>query len=129
MSLTPKTCGVLFLLGAAVAGVSQLFTPTRWWLNSSDGVKIEVIVLFLLAASVFFSMSSRSGDGRRRAETLTALWLGAMAGFTGALAAIGPGSIFPIVLAVAAGLSAAALTGGAVVGFALRTLLTRRLVK
>jgi hypothetical protein len=112
----------LFVLGAAVAGVSQLFTPTGWWLNSSEGVTLEAIVLFLLAMSVSFASAPVSKGLRGRAGAFAALWLGVMAGFSIALFAVGAGTLVPIVLVVAAALSAAALAGGTVVGLALRRL-------
>jgi hypothetical protein len=47
-----------------------------------------------------------------------ALWAGAISGTTVVLFSIGPGTIWPIVLVIAAAITAGAVFGGAFVGFA-----------
>ena len=83
--------------GAVSAVVSQLLTG--WWLDSGRGVALMMAMLCVLSnALVWFD---------RRAPL--ALWVGMINATTVILFTIGPGSIFPIVLTFAAGLSALAV--------------------
>lgn len=88
-----------FFVGIAVA--LALYPFTGWWLNSSNGVRITLLVLFSVAVLV--------GGSWERAVWL---WLGVMAAMTGLLAWLGPGNIWPIVLAFAAVLTAGAIGAG-----------------
>ena len=99
-----------FALGAAV--VPTLQAVGGWWLNSGTGVLRTVLVLGGLGV---FATLWRSGRPWVRAR---ALWAGAISGSTVVLLWIGPGSIWPIVLAIAGGISAGAVFGGALLGSA-----------
>ena len=100
----------LFIVGFAV--VATLQAVGGWWLNSGTGVLRTVLVL--LALGVFAALW-RSGSPWVRA---CALWTGAISGTTVLLFSIGPGTIWPIVLAFAAAITAGAVFGGAFVGSA-----------
>ena len=99
-----------FALGFAV--VAMLHAVGGWWLNSGTGVLRTVLVLLPLGV---FAALWRSGSPWVRA---CALWAGAISGSTVVLFSIGPGTIWPIVLAFAAAITAGAVFGGAFVGFA-----------
>jgi hypothetical protein len=99
-----------FVLGIAV--VPALQSVGGWWLNSGTGVLRAVLVLGALGV---FSTLWRSGRPWARA---CPLWAGASSGSMVVLFWIGPGSIWPIVLVIAAGLSAGAVFGGALLGSA-----------
>ena len=98
------------------AAVATLYAIGGWWLNSGTGVLRTVLVL--LALGVFAALW-RSGGLWVRACTL---WAGAISGMTVVLFWIGPGTIWPIVLVVAAAMSAGAVFGGALLGFAVNRL-------
>ena len=102
--------GVWFVLGFAAVATS--YVVGGWWLNSGTGVLRTV--LGLLALGVFAALW-RSGSPWIRA---CALWAGAISGSAAILFSIGPGTIWPIVLAFAAAITAGAVFGGAFVGFA-----------
>ena len=102
--------GVWFVLGFAAVATS--YVVGGWWLNSGTGVLRTV--LGLLALGVFAALW-RSGSPWIRA---CALWAGAISGSAAILFSIGPGTIWPLVLAFAAAITAGAVFGGAVVGFA-----------
>ncbi|MDE3154434.1 MAG: hypothetical protein KGN76_04990 [Acidobacteriota bacterium] len=80
---------------------------TGWWLNSGRGVALVLLVVLVLSALV-------TGPGREAGwGRTTALGAGAFLGSTSVLLWIGPGTIWPIVLVVAAALLAmAAVAGG-----------------
>ena len=99
-----------FVLGFAVVATS--YVVGGWWLNSGSGVLRTV--LGLLALGVFAALW-RSGSPWIRA---CALWAGAISGSAAILFSIGPGTIWPIVLAFAAAITAGAVFGGAFVGAA-----------
>jgi len=101
---------VWFVLGFAALATS--YAVGGWWLNSGTGVLRTV--LGLLALGVFAALW-RPGSSWIRA---CALWAGAISGTTVVLFSIGPGTIWPIVLAFAAAITAAAVFGGAFVGLA-----------
>ena len=98
----------LFVLGFAV--VPALQAVGGWWLNSGTGVLRTVLVLGTLGV---FASLWRSGRPWVRA---CAVWAGAISGTTVVLFWMGPGTIWPIVLVVAAGMTAAAVFGGAFLG-------------
>jgi hypothetical protein len=101
---------VWFALGFAAVATS--YVVGGWWLNSGTGVLRTV--LGLLALGVFAALW-RSGSPWIRA---CALWAGAIAGSAAILFSIGPGTIWPLVLAFAAAITAGAVFGGAFAGLA-----------
>ena len=89
--------------------VAMLLQATGgWWLNSTRGVVATLAALFVTAAAT----SLWASDARWRRAA--ALEIGTMAGMAAALFWTGPGTIWPIVLAVATGLTAAAIVAGVV---------------
>lgn len=104
----------IFVLGLLVAVSLQIVNG--WWLNSGEEVLRTILVLFALGLLV---ASWRSGRPWVRA---CALWAGAISGMTVALFWIGPGTIWPIVLVAASVMSAGAVFGGALLGFAVNKL-------
>jgi hypothetical protein len=87
-----------------------------WWLNSGRGVLRTALVLLL------WSMTAALGQRSHRWDRALAIWLGAVSGSLGVLFWIGPGSIWPIVLATAAALSGAAVAAGTLLGASARAL-------
>jgi len=86
--------------GAASAVVSQLLTG--WWLDSGRGVALMMAMLCVLSiALVWFD---------RRAPL--ALWVGMINATIVILFMVGPGSLFPIVIVLAAVLSVLAIVPG-----------------
>ena len=110
-----KTVPGLALLGGITAAAVQPLTPTGWWLNSGRGVAITTTTLAVLAALVAARLVKwpvRSRD----AAAMSALWVGANIGMAVMLFRAGPGTIFPIVLAMGAGISALAVGAGSLAG-------------
>ena len=99
-----------FVLGFAVVAI--LHAVGGWWLNSGTGVLRTVLVL--LPLGVFVAIWRSSSPWVRAC----ALWAGAMSGSTVVLLSIGPGTIWPIVLAFAAAITAGAVFSGAFLGAA-----------
>jgi len=97
-SVVPLTIGLLAATLSQMAG--------GWWLNSGRGVVTTMAVLFGTAIGVCL----RSDAPWFRA---TAMSIGAIAGMTAMLFWMGPGTIWPIVLVVAAALTCAAVYAGA----------------
>lgn len=79
-----------------------------WWLNSGRGVVTTTVVLFGVA--VAFCLRSEAPWHRAGA-----LWIGSIVGMAAALLWVGPGTIWPIVMVVAAGLTSASVFAGALV--------------
>jgi hypothetical protein len=110
-----------FLLSVRAGDVPITLDGSGWFLNSGGGVALVVGVLagacaVLTAATPQSSMWQVSG----------AFAAGAINAMIVSLFVIGPGTLFPIVIAIGGGLiSIAALVGGAV-GFSVRSLLRRR---
>ena len=98
--VVPLTIGLLTAMLSQLAG--------GWWLNSGRGVVTTMAVLFGTAIGVCL----RSDAPWFRA---TAMSIGALAGMTATLLWIGPGTIWPIVLVVAAALTCTAVYAGAAV--------------
>lgn len=99
---------VAFVVGVAVAAASQ--ATLGWWLDSGTRVAIVVATLFVSAAALARATSAS------RWGAAASLWAGAMVTMTTVLFWIGPGTIWPIVLVVAAMLTAAAIASGTFVG-------------
>ena len=96
--VVPLAIGLLTTMLLQMAG--------GWWLNSGRGVAATMAVLFGTAIGV----CRRSDAPWFRA---TAMCIGAIAGMTATLFWIGPGTIWPIVLVVAAALTCTAVYAGA----------------
>ncbi len=99
-----------FAIGLLAGSLPQL---AGWWLNSGRGVVTTMAILFVTAIGV----CGRSDTPWFRA---TAMAAGALAGMTGMLFWIGPGTLWPIVLIGAAALSCTAVLAGAGVARILR---------
>jgi hypothetical protein len=119
-----KTVPGLALLGGIAAAAVQPFTPTGWWLNSGQGVAITAIALAAVAAIVA-AVAIKRPFGAREAAAVAALWGGANIGMAVMLFRAGPGTIFPIVLAMGAGISALAVGAGSLLGSLLAAGLAR----
>lgn len=112
------------LIGALAAGAIQPFTPAGWWLDSGRGVAMTVVVLAVLAAAV--GVRSPAWPVRpQNAAPSAALWAGANVGMAIVLFSVGPGNLFPIVLAMGAGISAIAVAAGSLVGMLAANLVRR----
>jgi hypothetical protein len=96
---------IAFLLGAVVSAAIQPFLPTGWWLNSGAGVAMTSIVVFLLTLMLASRESTR---------VAIALWVGTVIGTSVILLRVGPGTIFPIVMAFGAIWSAGIIAFGVV---------------
>jgi hypothetical protein len=88
-----------------------------WWLNSGRGVLRTSLVLLVWSMVV-----AAARQGSNRWDRALAIWLGAISGSMAALFWIGPGTIWPIVLAMAAVLSGVAVIAGTLVGASVRSL-------
>jgi hypothetical protein len=110
-----KTVPGLALLGGIAAAAIQPLTPTGWWLNSGRGVAITAFMLAVLAALVA-ARTLRWPFQARETAAVAALWAGANVGMAVMLFRVGPGTIFPIVLGVGAGVSALAVGAGSLAG-------------
>jgi hypothetical protein len=86
-----------FVAGVIAAVVSQMLTG--WWLDSGRGVTVMMAMLCALSLALVWL--------DRRAPL--ALWAGVVNATTVILFMVGPGTIFPIVIAFAAVLSALAI--------------------
>lgn len=96
---------LLFLLAGQSAAPS--IESSAWFLNSGRGVLITTIVLALAAAAMGFG-SSPPGV----LKTAAAFSGGAAAAMVFVLFALGPGTIFPLVIAIGTAIiSVAAVTG------------------
>jgi hypothetical protein len=93
-----------FTIGLLTAMLSQM--AGGWWLNSSRGVAITMAVLFATAIGVCLRLDAPWFRA-------TAMSIGAIAGMAAMLFRIGPGTIWPIVLVVAAALTCTAVYAGA----------------
>jgi hypothetical protein len=99
---------VWFLLG--VVAIGSVHAASGWWLNSGAGVLRTVLVLLAFGA---FAAFQQAGNRWVRASSL---WAGATCCTTALLFWTGPGTIWPIVLAIGTGITAAAVFGGALLG-------------
>ena len=95
-----------FAIGLVTGLLPQL--AGGWWLNSGRGVATTMAILFVTAIGV----CGRSDTPWFRAAAMAT---GALAGMTVTLLWIGPGTLWPIVLLVAAGLTCTAVYAGAAV--------------
>jgi hypothetical protein len=90
-----------------------------WWLNSSAGVLATSLTLFVAGL-----VSAQQGSARDWSKG-RALWAGTFLMMVGILMWTGPGTIWPIVLVIAAALTAGAICLGIVVGSSTKPALTR----
>ena len=104
----------LTVLGAVAAAGAQWFVPTGWWLNTGQGVALTSLVLALLAVAI--AVPAAGPRSTRNFQRPVALWAGANLGLAVVLFRVGPGNIFPIVLAFGAGISALAVGAGSLIG-------------
>jgi len=88
-----------------------------WFLNSGRAVAFAAACLFV-ASMVYTSVRRRSDHARSHDWGGDALNLAVGAGvaMTAVLAVIGPGTIFPVALAIGLGVAAASCVGGAFAG-------------
>jgi hypothetical protein len=100
--------GAAFATGFLV--ILSLHAAQGWWLNS--GGRVVRTVLVLLAVSLFAAVFRRQHYGDRA----VALWLGAIAASAAILFRIGPGTIWPIALGMAALVTATAVLTGTALG-------------
>jgi hypothetical protein len=100
------------LFVSAFAFVAAVHALAGWWLNSGAAMLRTAAILAALGAVAAFG---HVGTLWARA---CSLWAGAMSAMAAALFWSGPGTIWPIVLVVSAGISAGAIFGGAWVGAA-----------
>lgn len=114
--------GAAFLVSHAVerAAWRSMFAPASavepWFLNSGRAVAFTAACLFI-AALVGSAADARSHPGRASAGASAAnAAVGAWLAMAAVLAAIGPGTIFPIALAVGALVAVVACTAGAFAG-------------
>jgi hypothetical protein len=97
-----------FLL-AAIA-VTSVHVQTGWWLNSSRGVGWTVLVLVLLAAALqCFGLVPFW-------RCVRAMWCGAMSALSLTLVIIGPGTIWPLVLAASGLITGVTVSAGGWLG-------------
>ena len=94
----PLTIGLVTGLLTQLAG--------GWWLNSGRGVATTMAILFVTSIGV----CGRSDTPWFRAAAMAT---GALVGMTATLLWIGPGTLWPIVLLVAAALTCTAVYAGA----------------
>jgi hypothetical protein len=114
MSFTALRKAPVFVLG--VLAIIALQAMGGWWLDSGQRVLRACAVLF--AFGVFMGVWRSEGTWVRAC----ALWAGAIAGSTGVLFWTGPGNLWPLVLAFAAAISAAAVFAGTVFGLGVNKL-------
>jgi hypothetical protein len=93
-----------------------------WFLNSGRAVVFTAAVLFIAAASVGARTRGAIRDALLDAGNLTA---GALAAMIVVLAVSGPGTIFPIALAIGTTIAAVAAVAGALAGSLLARVLRR----
>jgi hypothetical protein len=87
-----------------------------WWLDSGRGVLRTLLVLMA------WSMVVGVWRHTNRWDRALAIWLGAISGSIAALFWIGPGTIWPIVLGMAAVLTGAAVSVGTLLGALARSI-------
>jgi hypothetical protein len=104
-----------FLIG--LAGAIALNRFNGWWLDSGRGVGITLGVLFGTA----FLIAYWRTEGR--VARAFSLWAGSLVGMTMFLFWVGPGTIWPIVLVIGGGMTAAPVLAGAVVAAVLEWLI------
>lgn len=103
MHLIPAAVGILIAIVMNAGG---------WWLDDGTRVRNLLIVLAIAALIVGFA-----GDSKRTVRREIALWLGFVVGMTVVLFVVGPGNIFPIVIATGASMAALTVLIGAAPAF------------
>jgi hypothetical protein len=104
----------IFALGVAVAAFS--YRVDGWWLDSGAGALRTMLGLFVIASLLTLLRTGPLWGA------CAALWLGAFVGTAGVLFRVGPGTIWPIVLILAAGILALAVFAGGAVGYGVNRL-------
>jgi hypothetical protein len=107
------------VLGLVIA-IAVYVLRGGWWLDSGDRVRDTLIALAAVSFSLgafFYRSDPKWHPGRD-------LWIGFMVGITIVLFAIGPGTIFPIVLFIGGALSGVAVLAGYGVATVLRAAFT-----
>ena len=97
---TIRQGGIPFTVGLSTSVLLQW--AGGWWLNSGRGVVTTMAILFGVAVAVCLGSDApwyRAG----------ALCVGSIIGMTAALLWVGPGTIWPIVMVVATGLTVGSL--------------------
>jgi hypothetical protein len=102
--------GALFLTLGAGDGADS----AGWFLNSGRGVGTVAAIVVLATAAVFGFRAAPCG------VSVGAFTIGAAAAIAGTLFVIGPGTIFPIVIAAGGAIVAVAATAGRLIGHGLR---------
>lgn len=101
------------VFGAVLAIAVHLFLG-GWWLNEGQRVAITLAVAATGALVAAPTLPAAAGFG-----------FGMAAGMAGILFAIGPGTIFPIVIAIGTFMIAAAVLAGFAAGWVMRFAITR----
>jgi uncharacterized membrane protein len=122
VKLTGTAATIAMLLGAGVAAGTWVFSG-GWWLDAAERVYMTLTLLTIttFTAIVFW----RSTSPRDLALTV---WVGFVIASATILMAIGPGTIFPIVIIVGAVMSGFAIAVGAGAGVFVRVV-TRRFTR
>ena len=110
MRISTSSESVVPALAGAISAAS-IQASSGWWLNSGPAVACSLLVLFALGT---LAGAGHVGSPWRRA---TALWVGFMGGLTASLLAMGPGSLWPIVLAISTILTASTVAAASAVGW------------
>lgn len=97
-------------LGAVGTTLVQSATPSGWWLNSRPGIAVTVGVVALISCAVTTPLAGVAD----RVAGAVGTWTGATLAVVWALVSIGPGTLWPIVIAIGASI----LAGGAALGLA-----------
>jgi peptidoglycan/LPS O-acetylase OafA/YrhL len=107
-------------LGAALDGPGGGYAP--WFLNAGRAVAFTAGCLFVAGALLGFG---RRGLPRESIVAGGNLALGAAAAMAVVLAVVGPGTLYPLALALGAGVCLVSGAGGAFGGSAFRTIFGR----
>lgn len=101
---------LVMALGATLGCGAQFVMPTGWWLNSLRGVISMCLVT--AAASWLVSRVPKNRSAISAKNGAVSLWIGVNIGASSRLFWIGPGTIFPLVMAIAAVLTGLAVAIG-----------------
>jgi hypothetical protein len=110
-----------FLMFVRVGDAPIVLDGSGWFLNS--GVGVALVVGVLAGACAVLAVATPQSNVWRVSGAFAG---GAIAAMIVSLFAIGPGTLFPIVIAIGGGLIVIAALAGGAVGFCARSLLGRR---